>query len=167
MRRLYTVEQYMERIEWMKASRRPIAITSDIIVGFPGETEEDFELTLELLKRVEYDSIFTFKYSRRPNTSALAMGDHIPEEEKSRRLTVLQDTQRQIQIRRNAAYVGRQEECLVEGFNKATGQWIGRTSQHKTVNFLRPSNEESIIGQYLNVEVTRAGPHSLAGQAVN
>jgi len=167
MQRLYTVDQYMERIEWMKASRRPIAITSDIIVGFPGETEEDFELTLALLKRVEYDSIFTFKYSKRPNTPALAMGDHIPEEEKSRRLVVLQETQRQIQIRRNAAYVGRHEECLVEGFNKATGQWIGRTSQHKTVNFLRPATEESIIGQYLNVEVTRAGPHSLAGQAVN
>jgi tRNA-2-methylthio-N6-dimethylallyladenosine synthase len=166
MQRLYTVDEYMQRIEWMKASGRPIAITTDIIVGFPGETEEDFARTLDLLGRVEYDSIFTFKYSKRPNTAALKMEDHIPEEEKIRRLTVLQEAQREIQIRRNAAYVGREEECLVEGFNKATGQWIGRTSQHKTLNFLRPS-EEDIIGQYVNVEVTRAGPHSLVGQALN
>ncbi len=167
MQRLYTVEQYMERIAWMKGSRRPIAITTDLIVGFPGETEEDFERTLELLHRVEYDSIFTFKYSKRPNTAALALGDHIPEEEKSRRLAVLQEVQRDIQLRRNAGYLGRVEECLVEGHNRATGQWIGRTSQHKTLNFIRPGTEENLIGQYLDVEVTRAGPHALVGQAVN
>ena len=71
MQRLYTREEYMERIGWMKAARRPIAITTDIIVGFPGETEEDLEATLGLLDEVQYDSIFSFKYSRRPNTSAL------------------------------------------------------------------------------------------------
>ena len=145
----------------------PIAITTDIIVGFPGETEADLEATLGLLDEVEFDSIFSFKYSRRPNTSALALEDQISEEEKTRRLTIVQEHQRNIQIRRNAAYVGMIEECMVEGFNKATSQWIGRTSQHKTLNFLRPGRDEDVTGQYLDVRVTRAGPNSLAGEAVN
>jgi tRNA-2-methylthio-N6-dimethylallyladenosine synthase len=167
MDRLYTREEYMERIGWMKAARRPIAITSDIIVGFPGETEEDLEATLGLLDEVQFDSIFGFKYSRRPNTSALLLHDQITEEEKTRRLTIVQELQRDIQIRRNAEYVGTVEECMVEGFNKATCQWIGRTSQHKTLNFLRPGSEEDLAGKYVQVRVTRAGPNSLVGEAVN
>jgi tRNA-2-methylthio-N6-dimethylallyladenosine synthase len=166
MQRLYTREEYLQRIAWMKSASREIAITTDIIVGFPGETEEDFEQTLALLEEVRYDSVFSFKYSRRPNTSALALGDHIPEEEKGRRLSILQEKQRHIQIQRNAAYVGRVEECLVEGFNKATGQWIGRTSQHKTLNFVR-AGEEDLTGRYVDVRVTRSGPNSLAGECVN
>jgi tRNA-2-methylthio-N6-dimethylallyladenosine synthase len=157
----------MRRIEWMKNARRPIAITTDIIVGFPGETEQDFEETLDLLKTVEFDSIFGFKYSRRPNTPALALDDQIPEEEKTRRLTIVQELQREIQTRRNAAYLGNVEECLVEGFNKATLQWIGRTSQHKTLNFLRPASTDDILGQYVDVRVTRAGANSLVGECVN
>lgn len=176
MQRLYTREEYMQRIAWMKAARRPIAITSDIIVGFPGETEADFEATLGLLTEVEYDSVFAFKYSRRPNTSALALEDQIPEEEKVRRLAIVQEHQRQIQIRRNAAYVGSIEQCLVEGFNKATGQWIGRTSQFKTLNFLHPTasaglagqcgsaGQRDLLGQYVDVRVTRSGANSLAGE---
>ncbi|HEY2845217.1 MAG TPA: tRNA (N6-isopentenyl adenosine(37)-C2)-methylthiotransferase MiaB [Bryobacteraceae bacterium] len=167
MQRLYTREEYMQRIQWMKAARRPIAITSDIIVGFPGETEDDLQATLGLLDAVEFDAIFGFKYSRRPNTAALALDDQIPEEEKARRLAVVQEHQRNIQIRRNAAYVGVVEECLVEGFNKATGQWIGRTSQNKILNFLRPGQDGSLTGNYVDVRVTRAGPNSLAGEAVN
>jgi tRNA-2-methylthio-N6-dimethylallyladenosine synthase len=166
MQRLYTREQYMSRIAWMKAAKRPIAISTDIIVGFPGETEADFDATLALIEEVEYDSIFSFKYSRRPNTAALRLDDQIPEEEKSRRLTVLQEKQRAIQVRRNAAYVGTVEECLVEGFNQATGQWIGRTSQNKTLNFLR-RGEEDLRGRYVEARVTRAGPNSLAGECVN
>ena len=167
MQRLYTREEYMRRIEWMKGARRPIAITTDIIVGFPGETEADFDATLALLDEVEYDSIFSFKYSRRPNTPALALGDQIPEEEKGRRLSILQERQRAIQIRRNAGYLGMVEECLVEGFNKATGQWIGRTSQNKTLNFLSVGSSEELTGYYVPVRVTRAGPNSLAGERVN
>jgi len=167
MQRLYTREEYMRRIEWMKRARRPIAITTDIIVGFPGETEADFDATLALLDEVEYDSIFSFKYSRRPNTPALALGDQIPEEEKGRRLSILQERQRAIQIRRNAGYLGMVEECLVEGFNKATGQWIGRTSQNKTLNFLSVGSSEELTGYYVPVRVTRAGPNSLAGERVN
>jgi tRNA-2-methylthio-N6-dimethylallyladenosine synthase len=167
MQRSYTREEYMRRIEWMKASSRTIAITTDIIVGFPGETEADLQDTLDLLTAVEYDGIFSFKYSRRPNTPALKLDDQISEDEKSRRLAVVQEHQRQIQIRRNAGYVGRTEECLVEGFNKATGQWIGRTSQHKTLNFLGlAADEHELLGKYVNVLVTRAGPNSLAGEYV-
>jgi tRNA-2-methylthio-N6-dimethylallyladenosine synthase len=151
----------------MKNAKRPIAITSDIIVGFPGETEAEFEETLGLLREVEFDAIFGFKYSRRPNTPALVLEDQIPEEEKTRRLAIVQDLQREIQIRRNADYVGTVEECLVEGFNKATGQWIGRTSQHKTLNFLRPASGDDILGRYIDVRVTRAGANSLVGESIN
>jgi tRNA-2-methylthio-N6-dimethylallyladenosine synthase len=164
MQRLYTRDEYMHRVEWMKNARRPIAITTDIIVGFPGETLDDFDATLDLLEQVEFDSIFGFKYSRRPNTSAIALEDQITEEEKTRRLAIVQEKQREIQIRRNAAYVGTIEECLVEGFNKATGQWIGRTSQHKLLNFLKAPGEDDLLAQYVPVRVTRAGPNSLAGE---
>jgi tRNA-2-methylthio-N6-dimethylallyladenosine synthase len=167
MQRLYTRDEYMRRIEWMKNARRPIAITSDIIVGFPGETEQDFAETLDLLKTVEFDSIFGFKYSRRPNTHALSLDDQIPEEEKSRRLAIVQELQREIQTRRNVVYLGNVEECLVEGFNKATGQWIGRTSQNKMLNFLRPASSDDILGKYVDVRVTRTGANSLAGECVN
>jgi tRNA-2-methylthio-N6-dimethylallyladenosine synthase len=170
MQRLYTREQYMRRIEWIKGAKRNIAITTDIIVGFPGETEEEFQDTLGLLEEVGYDSLFSFKYSRRPNTAALALADQVSEDEKGRRLTVLQERQRAIQIRRNADLVGVQEETMAEGYNHATGQWIGRTSQNRTLNFthaLVPSpNGRTLVGTYLPVRVTRAGPNSLAGEAV-
>jgi tRNA-2-methylthio-N6-dimethylallyladenosine synthase len=166
MLRLYTRDDYMRRIEWLKNSPRNIALTTDIIVGFPGETEKDFEATLRLLDEVEYDSMFSFKYSKRPNTPALQYEDHIPEEEKQRRLLILQERQRQIQIRRNAGYVGEVHEAMVEGFNRATGQWIGRTSQNKTLNFVDSSGESELAGSYVPVRVTRAGPNSLAGERV-
>jgi tRNA-2-methylthio-N6-dimethylallyladenosine synthase len=165
MQRLYTRDDYMRRIEWMKNARKPIAISTDIIVGFPGETWEDFEATLDLLEQVEYDSIFSFKYSRRPNTPALHLEDQIPEEEKTRRLAIVQERQRAIQVRNNAAYVGTVEECLVEGFNKATGQWIGRTSQNKTLNFLKASGpDDALVASYVPVRVTRSGANSLVGE---
>jgi tRNA-2-methylthio-N6-dimethylallyladenosine synthase len=166
MQRLYTREDYMERIEWLKRSPRSIALSTDIIVGFPGESESDFAATLALLDEVEYDSLFSFKYSPRPNTPALELPGAIPEEEKGRRLTVLQERQRSIQIRRNSALVGAVEEVLVEGRNHSTGQWIGRTSQNRVLNFISPAtNGVSLIGRYLPVRVTRAGPNSLAGEA--
>jgi tRNA-2-methylthio-N6-dimethylallyladenosine synthase len=168
MQRLYTRDEYMRRIEWLKASVRNIALTTDIIVGFPGETEADFEQTLSLLDEVEYDSLFSFKYSRRPNTPALEYQDQVSEDEKQRRLVILQEKQREIQIGRNAQAVGRVEEVLVEGFNKATGQWIGRTSQNKTLNFIRPQTDGGpLIGRYLDVRVTRSGPNSLVGESVH
>ncbi len=165
MQRLYTREQYLERIAWMKSARREIAITTDIIVGFPGETEADFEQTLELLDHVEYDAIFGFKYSERPNTSALALEAKVPEEEKTRRLTIVQEKQRAIQLRRNSELVGEVQEVLVEGYNRGTGQWIGRTAQNRILNFTAAPDGPSLEGRYLDVRVTRAGPNSLAGEA--
>ena len=169
MQRLYTHDEYMRRIDWMKNAKRDIAITTDIIVGFPGETEEDFNATLRLADQVEYDSMFIFKYSRRPNTPALAYDDHISEEEKTRRFMILQERQRAIQIRRNAACIGMTEQVHVEGFNLATGQWIGRTMQNKMLNFQdaelpAPAEDRTLVGQYVDVLVTRSGPNSLAGE---
>jgi tRNA-2-methylthio-N6-dimethylallyladenosine synthase len=169
MQRLYSRDDYMRRIEWMKNARRDIAITTDIIVGFPGETEEDFNETVKMVEEVGYDAMFIFKYSKRPNTSALQYEDHIPEEEKSRRFLLLQERQRALQVRRNAAYVGRTEEVHVEGYNLATNQWIGRTSQNKTLNFHDPSlpaptEGKTLTGHYVDVLVTRASPNSLAGE---
>jgi tRNA-2-methylthio-N6-dimethylallyladenosine synthase len=144
-----------------------MAITTDIIVGFPGETEQDIEDTLALLDEVQYDAIFNFKYSPRPNTPALGLGDQIPEEEKGRRHLQVQERQRMIQIQNNANYVG--ETCEVHGefFNLATGQWVGKTTQHKTVNFAHPDGQAAALqGRYLNVRITRSGPVSLVGEAV-
>jgi tRNA-2-methylthio-N6-dimethylallyladenosine synthase len=171
MQRLYTREQYLERIAWLKGARRAIAISTDIIVGFPGETEADFEETLALLDEVEYDSVFSFKYSPRPNTPALCLDERVPEEEKSRRLTIVQEKQRAIQLRRNAGLVGAVLEVLVEGYSQATGQWIGRTAENRVLNFVDAGsrdcapNGHSLAGAYLDVLVTRAGPNSLAGEA--
>src|SRR5712692_3241532 len=149
MQRLYTREQYMERVAWMKSARREISITTDIIVGFPGESEADFEQTLSLLDEVEYDSIFCFKYSPRPNTPSLQLEDAIPDVEKSRRLIVLQERQREIQRRRYQRHVGQILEVMVEGKNEARGQWTGRTSQNKVLNFKVPSAVVPAAGSYI------------------
>ncbi|MCZ2156252.1 MAG: tRNA (N6-isopentenyl adenosine(37)-C2)-methylthiotransferase MiaB [Bryobacterales bacterium] len=171
MDRQYTREQYMERISWLKASPRKIALSSDIIVGFPGETDEDFEQTMSLLDEVQYSSLFSFKYSQRPNTRALEYTDHVPEEVKRQRLLRLQEHQRQIQIGLNESYVGRVEEVFVEGFNTHTGQWIGKTSQFRTLNFTVPASDVpasgSLAGQYRMVRITRSSPNALAGEQVS
>ncbi len=172
MARQYTRDEYMRRIEWLKSSSRDIALSTDIIVGFPGETDWDFDDTLRLLDEVEYDSIFSFKYSTRPNTPALTLGDHIPEVEKGRRLAILQEKQRGIQLRRNARLIGSIQEALVEGFNSKSGQWIGRTSQNRVLNFTHataPGAEQpgrrEMVGRYMQVRVTSAGPNSLVGES--
>jgi len=166
MDRLYTRDDYMRRIEWLKTARRPYSVTTDIIVGFPGETEADFEQTLQLLDEVEYDSLFSFKYSPRPNTAALAMVGCVPEEEKQRRLAIVQEKQRAIQIRRNAELIGATREVLVEGRNQATQQWIGRTSDNRTLNFAGANGGSQLVGRYIPVRVTRSGPNSLVGESL-
>jgi tRNA-2-methylthio-N6-dimethylallyladenosine synthase len=166
MDRMYTRDDYMRRIEWLKSAKRPYSITTDIIVGFPGETEEDFRRTLDLLDEVQYDSLFSFKYSPRPNTAALQMEDRVPEDEKQRRLLILQEKQRAIQIRRNAELIGEVREVLVEGRHQSLGQWIGRTSDNRTLNFTS-MNDGLAMGQYLPVRVTRSGPNSLVGESVS
>jgi tRNA-2-methylthio-N6-dimethylallyladenosine synthase len=166
MDRLYTRDDYMRRIEWLKSARRKYSLTTDIIVGFPGETERDFEETLQLLDEVRYDSLFSFKYSPRPNTAALSMENRIPEEEKQRRLVIVQEKQRAIQIQRNAELIGGIQEVMVEGRNQALGQWIGRTTSNRTLNFTHAAADALVAGQYLQVRVTRAGPNSLVGESV-
>jgi tRNA-2-methylthio-N6-dimethylallyladenosine synthase len=166
MQRLYTREQYLERIAWMKSAKRQISITSDIIVGFPGETEEDFAETLSLLDEVGYDAVFTFKYSPRPNTPSLALDDAIPDQEKSRRLEVLMSRQREIQIMRYKRYIGETLEVMVEGKNEARKQWIGRTSHNKTLNFTAPDTSIPQVGSYVKVRATQSFPNSLLGELV-
>src|SRR6202453_1953711 len=166
MQRLYTRDQYLERISWMKSARRDISIASDIIVGFPGETEQDFADTLSLLDEVCYDAVFTFKYSPRPNTPSLALDDAIPDEEKSRRLEVIMSHQRQIQINRYKKYIGSRLEVMVEGKNEARHQWIGRTSQNKTMNFTAPEGSNPQTGTYVKVKATQSFPNSLLGELV-
>jgi tRNA-2-methylthio-N6-dimethylallyladenosine synthase len=166
MQRLYTREQYLERIAWMKSAKRDISITSDMIVGFPGETEADFAATLSLLDEVGYDAVFTFKYSPRPNTPSLALDDAIPDQEKSRRLEVLMARQKEIQIARYKKYIGTTCEVMVEGRNQARLQWIGRTSQNKTLNFTAPEGASPAVGSYVQIRATTSFPNSLLGELV-
>jgi len=166
MQRLYTRDEYLERVVWMKAAQREISITTDIIVGFPGETETDFEETLWLLDEVEYDGVFSFKYSPRPNTPALKYPDAIPDGEKSRRLAVLQEKQREIQRRRYQRHVGEVMEVMVEGKNEARGQWIGRTSDNKVLNFTASEARQPVPGSYRAITVTGSFPNSLVGEMV-
>ncbi len=165
MFREYTREQYLERIAWMRATRnKEISITTDVIVGFPGETEAEFVETLGLLDEVGYDGVFSFKYSPRPNTPSLQYIDSVPEAEKSGRLRVLQEHQREIQRRNYQRHLGQVLEVMVEGKNPARGQMIGRTSQNKTLNFVINGVSEPRSGDYVQVEVTQVFPNSLLGK---
>ena len=162
MQRSYTREEYLEKIAMIRGARRPISITTDIIVGFPGETAADFEETLSLLEAVQYDGMFSFKYSPRPNTLALAMKDPITEAEKGRRLGILQEAQREIQSNRNRALVGRTFEVLVSGKSRREHQWTGYTTCHHVLNFT--SQDQNLLGTYVQVHVSSAGPNSLVGE---
>jgi tRNA-2-methylthio-N6-dimethylallyladenosine synthase len=164
MRRTYTREEYLEKIAMIQSARRPICVTSDIIVGFPGETEADLAETISLLDAAQYDGIFAFQYSPRPNTDAQHMPDAITEEEKGRRLAIVLDHQRDIQIRKHEALVGETFEVLVDGGSRKPGQWSGRSSGNRILNFT--STQTDLLGQYVQVRVLRAGPNSLIGEHV-
>ena len=163
MARTYSRKEYLEKIAMMHGAKRPISITTDLIVGFPGESEKEFEETLSLLAIVQYDGAFCFKYSPRPNTPSLKMVDAIPEDEKSRRLAVLLEKQREIQRARNLKLVGESVEVMVEGKSKKEHQWNGHTSSNKVMNFT--SRAEESLGDYVRVKVTGATPNSLVGEA--
>ena len=166
MNREYTREWYLERISWIKAAKREISMTSDIIVGFPGETEADFEETATLLSEVGYDAIYGFKYSPRPNTPAITMADSISEEVKVERLKRLNDLQRELQRKSYERHLGQTMEVMVEGHNRQRGQVIGRSSQNKTVNFTTKQAILPAPGSYLQVKITQTFPNSLVGEAV-
>jgi tRNA-2-methylthio-N6-dimethylallyladenosine synthase len=162
MQRTYTREEYLEKISMMRGARRAISITTDIIVGFPGETEQDFADTLSLVDAAQFDGGFSFEYSPRPHTPAAVMPDAVPESEKSRRLQVLQERLRVIQLQRNQSLVGQAFEVLVEGASRRETQWTGRTSSNRVLNFT--SSRTDLLGEYVRVRVTGAGPNSLTGE---
>jgi len=166
MAREYTPDWYLERISWIRAAKRKISISTDIIVGFPGETPEDFIQTMDLLAEVQYDCVFGFKYSARPNTPALTMIDSIPDQEKSRRLQVLLDRQREVQRASYSRHLGEVLEVMVEGHNPARGQVSGRSSQNKPVNFSWTDPILPAPGSYLQVKIVATHPNSLVGEPI-
>jgi len=163
MRRGYTREDYMALIQKLRTVKPDIAITSDVMVGFPGETDEDFEQTLDLVRRVRFDSLFSFKYSDRSGTAAHGMDHKIDEMTKTTRLRVLQTLQKSITLEKNKTLVGKCVHILVEGSSKRGQQLSGRTGSHKIVNL---TNNKSIIGSLVKVKVKRAFVNSLWGESV-
>jgi tRNA-2-methylthio-N6-dimethylallyladenosine synthase len=164
MRRTYTRAEYLAKVAMIRAAERPISITSDVIVGFPGETEEDFADTLSMLDAAQYDGVYAFKYSPRPNTPAQHLEDAIPEDEKSRRLAILMERQRNIQIARNEALVGQVFEVHTDGHNPQKNIFGGRTTCNRLLNFTSPL--DTLLGKYLKVRVTRAAPNNLFGEHI-
>ena len=162
MNRKYTREKYLEVVERLRKAVPDIAISTDIIVGFPGETEEDFEQTLSLVRSVKYDSAFTFLYSVRQGTPAAEYEDQIPEEVKHQRFDRLVDAVNADSAEKNAAYKGRIERVLVEGVSKKNENTLtGRTEGFKLVDF---EGGRELIGQMVNVEITEGKTFSLTGK---
>ena len=161
MKRGYTREKYMDLIRELRQARPGIALTSDVMVGFPGETEEDFESTLDLIRKIEFDNLFSFKYSDRDGTQAAKMQGKIPEEQKLARLTRLQELQRGITLKKNKALIGKNVEVLVEGASKKGEAHTGRTDTNKVVNFINNNRYKYVL---VNVKIKRASFNSLWGE---
>ena len=166
MRRRYTRESYLDLVARIREILPEVAISTDMIVGFPGETEADFDDTLTLTETVGYHSMFSFKYSPRPNTLAeKRLADDVPEDEKTRRIVALQGRQREIQSALNAAMVGREVEILIDAASRRRDSEVsGRTSQNVVVNL---PGGAARIGQYARVRIARAGAYSVWGHAVD
>ncbi len=162
MRRKYTKEEYLEKVYLYKEIVKDGSITTDIIVGFPHETEEDFEETLKVLEEVRYDTSFSFKYSKRAFTKAKDMDGQVSEEEKLRRLNILQDLQAKITQEKLKSYEGKVTEVLVEGISKKGNQLFGRNRQNIVVNLDFMDNIK--VGDVVRVEITNALKHSLIGK---
>jgi tRNA-2-methylthio-N6-dimethylallyladenosine synthase len=166
MKRGHSREEYLDKVEAIRELVPDIALSTDLIVGFSGETDAEFEHTMTLVQAVAYDSMFSFKYSPRPYTSAFReLPDDVPGDVKAERLSRLQEVQRRIQLRKNLAHVGRTVEVLVDGMSKKTnGVLSGRSPQNRVVNFPRPDHQ---VGQFVEVRITQAGPNSLFGEIVS
>ena len=165
MRRRYTREEYLDLVARIRSTMPDVALSTDMIVGFPGETDADFEQTLSLTATVRYHSMFSFKYSPRPNTLAdKRMPDDVSEEEKTRRIVALQALQRDIQLEINERLVGRVEHVLIDSASRRRSTELsGRTSSNVVVNL---PGEPSWIGRVMPVRIERAGPHSVWGQTL-
>ena len=161
MRRGYDRDTYLRKIEGLRRRLDDLALGTDVIVGFPGETESDFIDTLTLLDEVGFDTVFAYTYSPRPGTASLALGDPVPEAVKRERLSRLQERQEAIQASRNAVWVGREVEVLVEGPSRRDpAQWSGRTSRNRIVHFPGPG----LAGRIESMRVIRASPYSLQAE---
>jgi tRNA-2-methylthio-N6-dimethylallyladenosine synthase len=161
MRRQHDRDWYMTLVEKFRHCGRDIALSTDMIVGFPGETEEDFEETLDVVSFARYEQMFSFKYSVRPMTEALGWGDDVPDLEKTRRLTILQRLQREIQLEiHRDKYLGGEFEILTEGTARDGRRRFGRTTSNKVVNFFGSETP----GDLTWVQITEAGPNSLNGE---
>lgn len=164
MNRKYDREGYLALVEKLREAVPGITMSTDIIVGFPGETEEDFEETLSLVEKVRYDSAFTFLYSIRKGTPAEKYQEQIPEEVKHERFNRLVDLVNSISMEKNSKYVGKVEKVLVEGPSKTNSKtYAGRTEGFKLVNF---TGDESMVGQIVDVEITSSNTFSLEGKVV-
>ncbi len=163
MNRGYTRDVYLEKIAMLKAHMPAISLSTDVIVGFPGETEADFEATLSALEEVGYANIFSFRYSPRPMTAAARLPDDVPPAVKRRRLIVLQDLQKRLQLERNRSFVGTTVRVLGTGTSrKGGGRFTGRSEGFQVVNFTSPTD---VRGRFVDVRVTGCGPYSLIGEA--
>jgi tRNA-2-methylthio-N6-dimethylallyladenosine synthase len=160
MRRGYTRAEYLDTLARLRSEIRGLALSSDVIVGYPGESEEDFAATVSLVEAARFDGLFVFTYSPRPGTTALRLRDDVSEEEKLRRLKVLNDYQQRVQAERNSASVGQRSLVLVEGRDR-DGRLMGRTSQFRVVHLDGP---EALLGRVIPVEILSAGPNSLQGR---
>ena len=164
MKRGHTAAEYIEKMERIRANRPDISFSSDFIIGFPGETEEDFEATMNLIHQIGFDHSFSFVYSARPGTPASGLPDETPESVKKQRLAILQERiiQQTAQISRRM--VGSTQRVLVNGFSpRDPGQLSGRTENNRVVNF-RAANPTELIGYFVDVEITEAFPNSLRGE---
>ncbi len=161
MKRRYSRNEYLGLIKKLRTVAPDIAITSDVMVGFPGESQNDFEMTLDLIKNVEFDGLFSFKYSDRKGTVAAAMTNKVDESEKNRRLSLLQDLQSQITLNKNRRLKGMDVEVLVEGYSKRGRQLMGRTDTNKIVNFV---GDKKVIGLLVNVTIEECFQNSLRGK---
>jgi len=163
MRRGYNCKEYLHRIRLLNDRCPQVALSTDIIVGFPGETDDEFQSTLELLRQVEYDEIFSFTYSPRPQTvSAKLYDDDVPNEIKKDRLKKVQSLQREVSLRKNRERIGAVEEILVDGQSKLkNGQIMGRTRTNRIVNLLGP---EALVGSLVSIRITGASANSLVGE---
>jgi tRNA-2-methylthio-N6-dimethylallyladenosine synthase len=161
MRRGYDRATYLEKIALLRDRRADIALTSDVIVGYPGETETDFEATVSLIDEAELAGLFVFTYSARPGTTALRLEDDVPEDEKLRRLQVLNDRQQRAQTIANAAHVGGTARILVDAVDPEKGRVSGRTPHFRIVHL---DGTPEMLGRTLDVRIVSSGPNSLTGE---
>jgi tRNA-2-methylthio-N6-dimethylallyladenosine synthase len=165
MRRIYTIERYEEVVDELRSAIPGLALTTDLIVGFPGETDADFEATHAVMRRIRYDSAFLFKYSARPGAKAAEWPETVDDEEKTRRIQLLIEEQKTISYERNLEMVGREVDVLVEGPAKRDpNQWFGKTEHFKTAVF--PRRDEN-VGETIRVRVAAASPYALFGEGVS